>query len=1088
MEIQQFTPTQKQQELFLDALIPGQEGNAIAKTLFLYDLRSPDETLEAAYYQGFDYIAVEGSSPAHTILKYSDLVKEIAFRIVAPFPLIVYQIIGEPVIANPSEDLDDIDNYMGIPKPGDEQFAAKRGTYSEWRLGWWREVLQNSVDACIKMWEKHGIRGEIKCEIKHLENGGVETTVIDNGIGMNLQTLVDAFLVLGGSGKREDEGAAGGLGKAKELLFHSWERWYVHTRTLNTPPEKALFALGKFSPNTYPQCRRKSDGSFTATQGQTAAECKKSWLGHKKKAKAGTKVVVRMLPDEHVNRQDLEAFIHFSHLPNIVIKFREVWRKGKKVYASADEDALEVTPDTHWERLKAENKVSKSPVALLRRNDGSGSLDDKGRPKDGSVWAAVYHTPKAKKFTKPKVIVRVKGLYMFTPNQTETSYSWSDAFRTSNIPGKVIIELRYKKKHHNWDADIQDWVPMSKEDAEAQKITHYGPLEMMVESRDSLRLKYQSVLNSFVSDIKDQPSLLKKSRPPRIIRTKNKYATPKDWSKVFAEVSTQEIPKSSDLPEVAQTFKDLEVAEVQEKAKKIVWEEYDWDLDDEELPESMISEVSETLKESLTDNEISTLKEGGTGTGIGGELSLLDEQIKKMTTAISTRADWGLWYEKLVPAISKIAKIEIGKSGGKSWEKEKKEQAFTENMYKWLNWQPDFLLHDEAGSAVSYAFKGESVYDNNENIDAYGHLIKRADDHFSPNKFRKKEKKLAKLWVECIRLAFILIGSGSEIIDPDKVGLPLQAGFFFENPPDEYDDDANSMDVLGMYRTYSGEDDEYRALLLSPAHLLVEKKGNRWKHRYSISDNNHFAQFIAIVFHEVAHAIHNIPALTDMHLGDVDDPSYARRRAHYIKEMSAKSHDEKFANILTHDGIRLGYLYSTLFNKIRVHLSGLYKEDEDKDKKQPILPGRGYYKVDRPSGPGADPEYATLKEAMRYIDEKWSDYDSIPIKGFFCRSDCPTNNKGATLRKHREHHSSNLYQNVRYPYDDYYSNSVKNEQEGLDFFRKEWPDEIHSIKTYYPFDEESYDPEVVWKRNPDDDSDDPGDYGHSDGPWWEADD
>jgi hypothetical protein len=115
------------------------------------------------------------------------------------------------------------DEELRTVRLGPEFFQAPLKEYSEWPLKWWREVVQNSVDAgCSYM--KLGTR----------DNGDGTITVYaeDNGRGMDRDTLLDKFLVLGATTKVGVAGKTGGFGKAKELILLPWLGWRIHTRDL----------------------------------------------------------------------------------------------------------------------------------------------------------------------------------------------------------------------------------------------------------------------------------------------------------------------------------------------------------------------------------------------------------------------------------------------------------------------------------------------------------------------------------------------------------------------------------------------------------------------------------------------------------------------------------------------------------------------------------------------------------------------------------------------------------------------------------------------------------------------------------------
>jgi hypothetical protein len=101
-----------------------------------------------------------------------------------------------------------------------EFFTTVLKDYEDWRIKWWREGIQNAVDAGAT---------KIHCEISE-ESEFWRVSITDNGGGMTEEVLLDKFLMLGGSSKVGVAGMSGGFGKAKELLILPWLQWSVHTR------------------------------------------------------------------------------------------------------------------------------------------------------------------------------------------------------------------------------------------------------------------------------------------------------------------------------------------------------------------------------------------------------------------------------------------------------------------------------------------------------------------------------------------------------------------------------------------------------------------------------------------------------------------------------------------------------------------------------------------------------------------------------------------------------------------------------------------------------------------------------------------
>jgi len=102
--------------------------------------------------------------------------------------------------------------------PSDYFKSIPRKEYSNYKSALAREFVQNSDDAFAK-----NIRFTLDPESRTLR-------VVDDGVGMDEDTLVNRLLVLGGS--KKGEGAVGGFGKAKELLFLAHKSFTIRTGNL----------------------------------------------------------------------------------------------------------------------------------------------------------------------------------------------------------------------------------------------------------------------------------------------------------------------------------------------------------------------------------------------------------------------------------------------------------------------------------------------------------------------------------------------------------------------------------------------------------------------------------------------------------------------------------------------------------------------------------------------------------------------------------------------------------------------------------------------------------------------------------------
>lgn len=111
--------------------------------------------------------------------------------------------------------------FSGAMQPDTAYFRLALKDYANWRIKWWREAIQNAVDAGAK---------NVECGSEELEDGTFRVWCSDDGRGMDRDTIVTKFLRLGGSSKEGAEGTTGGFGKAKEMLVLPWLRWSLTSR------------------------------------------------------------------------------------------------------------------------------------------------------------------------------------------------------------------------------------------------------------------------------------------------------------------------------------------------------------------------------------------------------------------------------------------------------------------------------------------------------------------------------------------------------------------------------------------------------------------------------------------------------------------------------------------------------------------------------------------------------------------------------------------------------------------------------------------------------------------------------------------
>lgn len=100
-------------------------------------------------------------------------------------------------------------------------FSAALDDYRDWKEKWWREAIQNAVDAGAT---------QVDCRVEQVPEG-IAVSCSDNGRGMDADTIENKFLVGGETTKTGSTGEAGGFGKAKELLILPWIAWSIHSRS-----------------------------------------------------------------------------------------------------------------------------------------------------------------------------------------------------------------------------------------------------------------------------------------------------------------------------------------------------------------------------------------------------------------------------------------------------------------------------------------------------------------------------------------------------------------------------------------------------------------------------------------------------------------------------------------------------------------------------------------------------------------------------------------------------------------------------------------------------------------------------------------
>jgi len=104
----------------------------------------------------------------------------------------------------------------GHMRPTDEWMKNRTREYRDFKTAWWREVIQNSVDA-------GATRIELVC--KEGPDGNWVVSCSDNGKGMTRDQVQDAqkgFLMFGGTSKTFSSTSTGAFGEAKQMLVLPW--------------------------------------------------------------------------------------------------------------------------------------------------------------------------------------------------------------------------------------------------------------------------------------------------------------------------------------------------------------------------------------------------------------------------------------------------------------------------------------------------------------------------------------------------------------------------------------------------------------------------------------------------------------------------------------------------------------------------------------------------------------------------------------------------------------------------------------------------------------------------------------------------
>ena len=111
-------------------------------------------------------------------------------------------------------------------------FTKELQAYSDWRSAFWRELVQNSVDASCST---------IKITIRP-EGEGCVVTFHDNGPGMTRETLEQVYFVVGETTKVGHD-SIGGFGRARVLTCFGHAFWKISTNQWRCTGSGTLYEI-----------------------------------------------------------------------------------------------------------------------------------------------------------------------------------------------------------------------------------------------------------------------------------------------------------------------------------------------------------------------------------------------------------------------------------------------------------------------------------------------------------------------------------------------------------------------------------------------------------------------------------------------------------------------------------------------------------------------------------------------------------------------------------------------------------------------------------------------------------------------------
>lgn len=224
-------------------------------------------------------------------------------------------------------------------KIGDEFYTRSLQEYYPANIMWWREVIQNSVDAGYKHNWSLGATTIIRCEVKDNADGSQTVSCEDNSGGMSLEVLQKHFLTVSASGKRGDGSGVGGFGIAKELILFPWIEYEIHTQDV-----------------------------YVKGAGGGKPDAKRA------ERLDGTKITVRMPPDRKTSKEDCLSVILKSSLPGI------------RFYVNGELKHANLRADDDWEIDFDRDQSAKAKLYHKKKSINAKGFYVRKRSGIGSLW------------------------------------------------------------------------------------------------------------------------------------------------------------------------------------------------------------------------------------------------------------------------------------------------------------------------------------------------------------------------------------------------------------------------------------------------------------------------------------------------------------------------------------------------------------------------------------------------------------------------------------------------------------------------------------------------------------------------------